>query len=68
MKTKRLIQVLLLICTVFLCACGDAKNERKTATVSYVSEGSSDSRIENERYELTLEENYSVMILKDKDF
>lgn len=67
MKTKRLIQVLLLICTVFLCACGDAKNERKTATVSYVSEGSSDSRIENERYELTLEENYSVMTLKDKE-
>ncbi len=66
MKTKRLIQVLLLICTVFLCACGDAKNERKTATVSYVSEGSGDSRIENERYELTLEENYSVMTLKDK--
>lgn len=67
MKKNKLIQVLLLMFTVFLCACGNSNNERKTATVSYVSEGDSDSRIENERYELTLEENYSVMILKDKE-
>lgn len=67
MKTKkRLTQILLLMFTVFLCACGGPKNERKTATVSYAPEGSSDSRIENERYELRLEENYSSMILRDK--
>lgn len=66
MKIRRLIQVLLLLSAVFLCACGDSNNERKTATVSYVSEGSSDSRIENDRYELSLEDNYSVMILRDK--
>ncbi len=67
MKKKiRLMQFLLLMLTVLLCACGDAKDERKTATVSYVPEGSSDSRIENERYELSLEENYSIMTLRDK--
>lgn len=67
MKKKiRLIHFLLLMSTVLLCACGESKDERKTATVSYVPEGSSDSRIENERYELSLEENYSAMTLRDK--
>lgn len=65
-KNKRLIQFLLLMFTLFLCACGNSQSERKTATVTYAPEGSSDSRIENERYELSLEDNYSVMTLRDK--
>lgn len=65
-KKRRFVQFLLLLFTVFLCACGESKNERKTATASYVPEGSSDSRIENERYELSLEDNYSTMTLRNK--
>lgn len=59
--------LILLTALLVLGGCGKQQGEGGgTAAVIYAPEGSSDTAIENERYRLTLEENYSVMNLVDK--
>lgn len=62
-----MIPVMVLIAAVMLGGCSSESDDRKLATTEYVPDGSKDTKLENEQYELVLEDNYSGMVLKNKE-
>ena len=66
-KGKYMLWLLLLSALLVLGGCGRQEEVDGSAAVIYAPAGSSDTVLENERYRLTLEENYSVMTIVDKN-
>ena len=62
-----MLWLLLLSALLVLGGCGRQEEGDGSAAVIYAPAGSSDTVLENERYRLTLEENYSVMTIVDKN-
>lgn len=62
-----MIPVMVLLMAALLGGCSSEEDDRKLATQEYVPVGSQDTRLENEQYELVLEDNYSGMVLKNKE-
>ncbi|MCM1025204.1 MAG: DUF5696 domain-containing protein [Roseburia sp.] len=66
-KAKYTLLLSVLTVLLALTGCGGQEAEGGTEAVIYAPEGSSDTTLENGRYRMELEENYSVMTLTDKD-
>lgn len=62
-----MIPVMVLLMAALLGGCSSEEDDRKLATQEYVPAGSQDTKLENEQYELVLEDNYSGMVLKNKE-
>lgn len=58
---------MVLLMAALLGGCSSEEDDRKLATQEYVPAGSQDTKLENEQYELVLEDNYSGMVLKNKE-
>lgn len=61
-----MIPMMVLITALLLGGCNSETEDRKLATMTYVPDGSNDTKLENDQYELILEDNYSGMKLTNK--